>query len=113
MKVEYVEQVKDADGNVIDERIRKRYISQLDILNKFVSLFELRENQEIMSRVDAIHFVVTKADMLGDKQARRENARNLLLSTYGGPIEQLKIIVVKPNGLIILLDIVRLLLLFR
>lgn len=90
VKVEYVEQVKDAEGNVIDERIRKRYISQLDILNKFVSLFELPENQEIMSRVDAIHFVVTKADMLGDKQARREKARNLLLSIYGGPIEQLK-----------------------
>lgn len=90
VKVEYVEQIKDAEGNVIDERIRKKYIWQLDILNKFVSLFELPENQEIMKRVDAIHFVVTKADMLGDKTTRKEKARNLLLSKYSGPVEQLK-----------------------
>lgn len=90
VKVEYVEQLKDADGNVIDERIRKKYISQLNILGKFVSLFELPENQEIMKRVDAIHFVVTKADMLGDINERKLKARELLLSTYAGPVEQLK-----------------------
>jgi hypothetical protein len=90
VKVQYVEQVKDADGNVVDERIRKKYISQLNILNKFVSLFELPENQEIMKRVDAIHFVVTKADMLGDGDERKLKARDLLLSTYAGPVEQLK-----------------------
>ncbi|MDT3366600.1 MAG: hypothetical protein LIQ26_04940 [Bacteroidota bacterium] len=90
IKVEYIEQIKDADGNVIDERIRKRYISQLDILNKFVGLFELPENQKIMSKVDAIHFIVTKADTLGDKTVRKEKARDLLLSKYASPIEQLK-----------------------
>lgn len=90
VKCEYIEQVKDAEGNVIDERIRKKYIWQLDILNKFVGLFELPENQEIMKRVDAIHFVVTKADMLGEKNVRKEKARDLLLNTYAGPVEQLK-----------------------
>lgn len=90
VKVEYIEQVKDAEGNVIDERIRKKYIWQLDILNKFVGLFELPENQEIMKRVDAIHFVVTKADMLGERNVRKEKARDLLLNTYAGPVEQLK-----------------------
>ena len=90
VKVEYVEQVKDVDGNVIDERIRKKYISQLTILQKFVSLFELPENQEIMKRVDAIHFVVTKADMLGERNVRREKARDLLLNTYAAPVAQLK-----------------------
>lgn len=90
VKVEYVEEVKDAEGNVIDERIRKKYISQLDILNKFVSLFELPENQDIMKRVDAIHFVVTKADMLGDRTVRLDRARELLKTKYAGPVEQLK-----------------------
>jgi len=90
VKVEYVEEVRDAEGNVIDERIRKKYISQLDILNKFVSLFELPENQEIMKRVDAIHFVVTKADMLGDRTVRLDRARELLKTKYAGPVEQLK-----------------------
>jgi len=90
VKMEYVEQVKDAEGNIIDERIRKKYISQLTILQKFVSLFELPENEEIMKRVDAIHFVVTKADMLGDGQERKIKARDLLLNNYSAPVEQLK-----------------------
>lgn len=90
VKVEYLEDMRDADGNLIGQNIRKKYVSQLDIMNKFVSLFELLENQDIMSRVDAIHFVVTKADMLGDGATRLSKARELLLSTYQGPIEQLK-----------------------
>lgn len=90
VKMEYIEDVKDADGNVIDQRIRKKYLSQLTILNKFVGLFELPENQEIMSRVDAIHFIVTKADMLGDGEERRKSARDLLMTTYLSPVEQLK-----------------------
>lgn len=90
IKVEYVEDVRDANGNVIGQNIRKKYISQLDILNKFVSLFVLPENQEIMKTVDAIHFIVTKADMLGDSNERLEKARQLLLTTYEGPISMLK-----------------------
>ena len=66
-------------------------ISQLDILNKFVSLFDMDENQDIMDRVDAIHFVVTKADTLGDgRQERVDKAYELLTSTYAGPVGMLK-----------------------
>lgn len=90
IKVETEDFVRDIEGNVIDVRLRKRYISQLDILNKFMSLFELPENQEIMSKVDAIHFIVTKADILGNTYERKEKARDLLLSRYRGPVEQLK-----------------------
>lgn len=90
VKVEYLEDRKDAEGHVVEQVVRKKYISQLDILNKFVSLFELPENQDIMKKVDAIHFVVTKADVLGDKETRLQNARDLLLKTYMGPVELLK-----------------------
>ena len=90
VKAEYIEQVKDAEGNIISEHIRKRYISQLDILNKFVGLFSLPENQKIMSRVDAIHFIVTKADTLGDRTVRKEKARDLLINKYGSPVAQLR-----------------------
>lgn len=90
VKFEYLAQIRDASGNVVDEHIRKKYISQLDILNKFVSLFELPENQDIMKQVDAIHFVVTKADILGDSDVRLQKARDLLLSVYEGPVMQLK-----------------------
>ena len=90
LKIEYLENVRDTEGNLIGQNVRKKYINQLDIMNKFVSLFELPENQDIMSKVDAIHFVVTKADMLGNGPTRLEKARELLLSTYQGPVEQLK-----------------------
>ena len=90
LKIDYLENIRDAEGNLIGQNVRKKYINQLDIMNKFVSLFELPENQGIMGKVDAIHFVVTKADMLGDGAARLEKARELLLSTYQGPVQQLK-----------------------
>lgn len=90
LKIEYLDKVRDAEGNLIGQNVRKKYINQLDIMNKFVSLFELPENQDIMRKVDAIHFVVTKADMLGDATTRLDKARELLLSTYQGPVEQLK-----------------------
>ena len=86
----YVEKVKDANGNVVDERIRKRYISQLDALNKFVSMFELDANQEIMKNVEAIHFIVTKADTLGNENDRQIKACELLRDRYAGPVESLK-----------------------
>jgi len=90
IKVEYVDNVYDNEGNIIEQRIRKRYISQLDILNKFISLFELPENQEIMKNVDSIHFVVTKSDLLGDVTERADKAKELLNSKYIGPVTSLK-----------------------
>lgn len=44
-----------------------------------------------MQRVDAIHFVVTKADTLGDTDSERmSRAKELLYDTYMGPVEILK-----------------------
>ena len=91
IKVDYRTEEKDSLGAVVGYKIRTKYVSQLDIMNKFVSLFSLPENEEIMKRVDAIHFVVTKADTLGETQGEREaRAKELLLTTYRGPVENLK-----------------------
>ena len=91
VKVEYRVERKDPMGNVIGYDIRTKWVSQLDILNKFVSLFELEENQEIMKKVDAIHFVVTKADTLGETDKERQRkAKEILLDIYEGPVQQLK-----------------------
>lgn len=90
IKFEYMENVKDSSGTIIEQRVRKKYLSQLDILNKFVSLFELEENRAIMDKVDAIHFIVTKADILGDPSVRLQKARELLLERYSGPVNALK-----------------------
>lgn len=86
----YIEEVRDGEGNVIDTRVRKRYISQLEILSKFISLFTDPANAEIMKRVDAIHFIVTKADMLGNIGERSIKARDLLLEKFLAPVEMLK-----------------------
>jgi len=90
VEVNYLDEVRDEEGYVIAEQSRIKRVSQLDILNKFVSLFTLPENQHIMKNVDAIHFVVTKADMLGDRNERMDKVRDLLLNNYRGPVEQLK-----------------------
>lgn len=91
VKVDYRVERKDPTGNVIGYDIRTKWVSQLDILNKFVSLFELEENQEIMEKVDAIHFVVTKADTLGETDKERQRkAKEILLDIYEGPVQELK-----------------------
>ncbi len=83
--------VLDDEGNVVDRVIKKKYISQNIILNKLTSLFTLPENQKIMERVDAIHFIVTKADTLGDIRSERTAvARERLLADYKGAVTQLK-----------------------
>ena len=90
VKFEYEEEVKDIEGNVIAKPVKTKYLSQLSTLNKFMGFFELPENEEIMSKVDAIHFIVTKADTLGDRNVRDQKARELLQQQYGGPVEKLK-----------------------
>lgn len=91
IKVTTKQDILDENGDVVDQVIRKRYISQLDILNKFVGLFSLPENQGMMKNVDSIHFVVTKSDLLADNPAERQmKAVELLKEMYLGPVEQLK-----------------------
>lgn len=87
----YEKPVKDINGNVVGQDIVDTFISQLDILNKFMGLIDQDENRSIMDKVDAIHFIVTKADRLGPHEVRKERARDLLLSKYSGPVERLKL----------------------
>ncbi len=90
VKISFLEDVRDEEGNVIDQRIRKKYIDQRIILSKFVSLFELPENQEIMKRVDAIHFIVTKSDFLDKEGERGTVAAELLRNKYQATVTSLK-----------------------
>lgn len=87
----YEKKIKDINGNVVGQEIVNTFISQLDILNKFMGLIDQKENKAIMDKVDAIHFVVTKADRLGNHVERKERARELLLDKYSGPVERLKL----------------------
>lgn len=79
----------DGEGNVIGQELYNTYVNQKTVINQFASLFSLAENQDIMSYVDAIHFIVTKADMLGERKERLEKAREILLNQYSAPVQKL------------------------
>ncbi len=88
-----MEKVRDEKTGEMITSKKTYLISQSTILAQLVNLFALPENKKIMDRVDAIHFVVTKADLLGDTQEERSRkARELLLREYGGAIQQLKVL---------------------
>lgn len=81
---------KDENGNVIGIRPVTEYINQLACINKFVALFEAEENKEFMKKVDAIHFIVTKADTFGDdEEVRKNKAREWMMNYYLNPVEEL------------------------
>lgn len=84
------EPVYGINGDKIGVNKRVTYINQLLGLDRLISLFGMVENKEFMKQVDAIHFIVTKADTLGrTDQERKERARDLLLAKYQGPIRNL------------------------
>lgn len=89
VKVSYLDREIDEEGE-ITKYVHSRYISQLDILDKFMVLMSLPENQEIMNKVDAIHFIVTKADSLGKGDDRDTAATELVKTQYLSVVEQLK-----------------------
>ena len=89
VKFSYLDREIDDDGE-ISKYVRSRYISQLDILDKFVVLISQPENQEIMNKVDAIHFIVTKADYMGSGSERDSKAAELVNTQYLSVVEQLK-----------------------
>ena len=90
LRITYGKPVRDTNGNIIGIDKKALCIDQTFCLNKFISLFQMPENKEFMKKVDAIHFIVTKADLLGrTDQERKERARDLLLAKYQGPIRNL------------------------
>ncbi len=91
VKVSYLDHEISEDMDVA-KQVKFRYISQLDILDKFMVLISLPENQEIMSRVSAIHFIVTKADSIESDtdEDRDTKALNLINGHYLSVVEQLK-----------------------
>lgn len=80
----------DDDGNVL-YKTEAVVVNQKNTLKRMVDLFNQPENADIMRKVDAIHFIVTKADFLGeDHDERAEKSRSLLQSRYSTSIETLK-----------------------
>ncbi len=83
------EEITDENGNTYYQN-RAISISQKQSLKRMIDMFTLEENQDIMEKVDAIHFIVTKADTLGEAASEREEkAVDLLQSRYRDTIQTL------------------------
>jgi len=90
LRFDYFREVLDENGNVTDVEPIAEYICQQSCISKFVSLFECEENKAFMRQVDAIHFIITKADTLGKTQEERNNkAHDLLMDKYRGAVYSL------------------------
>lgn len=57
--------------------------NQQILISKMIDLFAYKGNEEIMKKVDSIHIIITKADLLGDNIDRERNAINLFNAKYG------------------------------
>lgn len=66
-------------------------ISQRQIFQKFCDILNKPENEKIMQKVSAIHFIAAKADMLTDeRELRLEIARRRCLEFYEHSLAKLK-----------------------
>lgn len=61
-------------------------VNQRTLIQKIVNLFEDERNRDIMKKVDSIHIIMTKADMLGNPIEREEKALNIFNEKFGGDI---------------------------
>lgn len=69
------------------------YCEQSTCLDKFISMLDQPANAEVMKKVRAIHIIVAKADTFGDRTARDDKARTLLVgqsSLYEPSVRRLK-----------------------
>ena len=78
----------DENGNPISSLIRTN-VNQFTILKRMVDLFTDPENKSIMEKVDAIHIIVTKADVLGNDEKRDKEAFDLFMKKYQAIIQPL------------------------
>ena len=61
--------------------------NQQTLITKMVDLFAYPGNAEIMKKVDSIHIIITKADLLGnDPMERDEKALQMFKSRYGNNV---------------------------
>lgn len=66
---------------------KKEYIiDQSNSLKAMANMLKNEANREVMERVDAIHIIVTKADMLGEENEREKEAVRLIRKSYSDTV---------------------------
>ena len=82
IKLDAIEPIYDSNGELIDERVKIRYVYGETVLSMFLSKLLAPENAQIMRHVDAIHILVPKADLLGERPQREERAKMIVEQRY-------------------------------
>lgn len=82
IKLDAIGPIYDSNGELIDERIKIRYVYGETVLSMFLSKLLAPENAQIMRHVDAIHILVPKADLLGERPQREERAKMIVEQRY-------------------------------
>ena len=80
----------DQNGNKFQRGEEVIYVSQKQMLERLFGLFRQPENKDIAELIDSFHFIVTKADLLGDEIERRDKARDIILARHGNIIPDIK-----------------------
>lgn len=78
-KIQSVETSRNEDGEKV-KTIRKKYVSQVNYLTNFMAKLQTPENAEIMQKVDAIHILVPKVDLLGSGKTMAELFKEELIT---------------------------------
>ncbi len=68
-------QVTKENGNV---ELDSYSVNQQDVIEKMVDLFDDPSNCNIMKKVDSIHIIITKADLLGNNLERDDRALSIV-----------------------------------
>ena len=66
--------------------LRSFVVNQRTLIHKIVDILQDPNNAEIMKKVDSIHIIMTKADLLGNSVEREEKANNIFQATYAKDI---------------------------
>lgn len=90
---EIIDEYDEDTGAPLISHLQQSVVNQRIVLQKMVNLFQLPENAEIMKKVDAIHIIMTKADLLGSPAERNQKALEKFNWEYSNDIlEPLKLL---------------------
>lgn len=86
--VKYIEHtriitVTDSEGNTT-EKEERRAVAQKTVIKKIVNILNDVSNSELMKKVDAIHFIATKADVL---DRANKNVKDFIIPEYNDSIK--------------------------
>lgn len=78
---EVIDGYNEETGEVI-KHLEWAMVNQRIAIQKMVDLFTKEENRSIMKKVDSIHIIMTKSDMLGNPIDREEKACNIFYDRF-------------------------------